>query len=939
MTSQKTSPIRRIFKWVIRLAVIGLILVIALFLALPPLLSSDFGRKKVAAYLAENLQKPVSIDKLSFSWRKGLGVSGLNINNKDQSPFLKLRDFRLIISWPALAARKIAIQTLNINGIELIIIRDKSGRTNISDLLEPSEKEAPSKEEAEFPPKAFPALFLEAQLKDGHFTFIDQRLDTTTRIKDLTADLSIRSLTEPIKFLLKGSIVLNNKTPEPIELTGTARLSSEGKIDLQKARGNLKMKASFGHLSALFDLTKFNTPEEATGASLSCFFDLNKLAQLGAGIVGLPPELSIKGKLRTSLEARGNFQSRISINGKTRLTDLSLRGGPFKATPFEQPQIDFLQNISLNFTDNLIEVKVVELKSKFVTLSLSGTINDFQNNPDFKLRLSGDGNLYEIARVLEKPISLTSDLKVNGIMKLSLSVTGNQETLNIKGIINTKGLQIEAPFLGGHPFQEKSLEINPDILINIPQTMLTLTALNIRGETLNADSKGTLDGEGNIDLKVTLFTKFSNLKKQLQGVLPSSFPGEGRVSSDLTLQGNLKKALTINGTHTVKGAKVILPPSSSNKKSASSPITLSPLQFKLVHDLIYNADQGKLAVNKLKANSEFLNLEGSGTVSNISTQPFIKSQVKLLLDLEEARKFLGDLLPEELTAKGEGKLSFTSKGYLKSPEETPLMSTWNGNGSFSLGLIEYPDLGSLRNLQSTQLSLSKGILRFTLECLLNNGPSRFQGTLDFSKKKPVMKINMEGTEVQISQDLKILGYIVPVLIVSPSGRLSGKGNFSIQASWNGTDWDKEVSRTITGKGTLSLNDGILQSKDVLAQILKTFGKPETLQFEQILTGFRLGDGRIYNDNIQVNGKDLEFGLQGWTSLVYVPSRKGNPMEYTVTGDFLKKSLGKDGQKVLSLLSGGESTIPISITGTVQKPKVSMKMPKIEDLFRGIIRDR
>ena len=59
------------------------------------------------------------------------------------------------------------------------------------------------------------------------------------------------------------------------------------------------------------------------------------------------------------------------------------------------------------------------------------------------------------------------------------------------------------------------------------------------------------------------------------------------------------------------------------------------------------------------------------------------------------------------------------------------------------------------------------------------------------------------------------------------------------------------------------------------------------------------------------------------------------MEYRISGDFLDKSFGKDTQKVLSVLGGGEPAIPVAISGTVQKPSVSIKMPKAQDLLRGI----
>ena len=937
MKPKKTSSLRIILKAVISLFALTLLLVVTLFLSLPPLLSSDFARKKAVVFLSQDLKRPVSINKLSFSWKKGLAVSGLNIKNQDHSPFLALRDFNLNISWRALLAKKIFIQNLNIDGIEVAITRDKTGKTNLSDLLKPPKREpTPKKRRAKFTLKALPKFSLDAHLKDGQFTFIDQRLSVITRVKNLTADLSVKSLFEPITAILKGEIAINEKAPEPLELTGSFLISPERKLDFQNAQGKLELKANFGHLEAFIDFAKFNTTKEETGASLSCFFDLYKLSQIGAGILGFPPGFTLKGQLKTWIEASGNFHSRIAIKGETRLSELLMTGGPFKDVPFSQREVNFSQDILLNFPENSMEIKSIKLNSHIFNFFISGAIRDLQKKPNGKLLFSGNGNLHELVRILKKTHALPPDIKISGTMNLSLTGTGDLKTVTIKGKTKFEDLNLTASFLGSYPYQEKRLEIIPDILITIPKNLIDLTSLSIRSETINANIKGALDSEDNIDLKVKISTKFPKIKKQLQGILPPTFPNQGQLSSDFSLQGNLKKLVSIKGNHTIKDLRVTLPLFASNKKPSSSPFILShPKKIILFHDLDFNSGQDTITMNKVQVNSEFLNFDGSGVLSGISTNPSMKSQGRLVLNLPKLQEFLGDLLPEKLSFKGKGEIVFSGEGQLKPPKDASILSTWNGEGSLSLDSIEYSGFGSIQNLHTTKLSLNKGILQFILKYLLNNGPSQLEGKLDFRRIKPETKIKMEIKDAQVSQNLKILGYIIPVLITSSSGKLTGKGNFSIQASWQGIDWDKEISRTITGKGILSLNEGMLRSEDVLSVILKSFGKPETLQFDQILTGFRIGDGKIYSDDIQVNGKDLKFSLQGWTSLIYDPSQKGNPMEYTVRGDFLKQSLGKDGKKVLSLLGGEELFIPVVIGGTVQKPRVSIKMPRLKDFFRGI----
>ena len=938
MTTKNSSPktfslTRFILKLIISCLAITLILIIVLLFTLPSLLSSDFARENIAAYLSKDLKRPVSINKFSFSWGKGISLFGLTIQDKDQKPFVDLNELKLIISWLSLLAGKIDIDDLTINGIDLTLTRDKSGKTDISDILETSPKEAPSKEKDEFTLKELPAIFLNAHIRKGNFTFVDRRLDSITRVKDLNLDLSIPSLNEQIHFLLNTKVILDDKPPESIELTGTARLASKGKFDPRKARGNLEMKAGFGHIKAFLDLAKFDSPDEVTGASLSCLLDLNKLAKLGAGILGLPPGFSLKGQLKSTLNVRGNLESHITLNGDTVLKNLSIKGGPFKDASFKQPQIILSQDMLLDFVNNSIDIKSFALKSDFVNLSITGTVDDFQRHPNGKIHLSGMGNLNEILLVMRKVLPIPPDLQIFGSMNLSLSGTGDRNKLNVKGTTGIKDLKINADFLGNHPFKEKHLKITHDITINASKHTYDLASLNIRSEILNADIKGALDDGININLKGNLSTKFSKLKRQLKGVIPSAFPDQGQLSSDITIKGSLKNSIAIKGDHIIKDANIIFP--SSSKKPITPPETISFSQLTLTHDAAYTANQDKLTIMSLKADSSFLNLEGSGSLSQISKILSLQCQVKADLDMQEVQKSLKDFLPEGLTARGKGNITFSCGGSLNSPDDKPMLSTWEGNGSLSVDSINYQTIGSIKNLHTKNLSLKKGVLDSTLMCQLNNGPIRAEGEFYFGKKTPTMKVNLEAKDIQLSQDLKILGYIIPILIIPPSGQLSGKGNLSAQASWQGTSWNSEIAKTINGEGELTLNDGTISSQNVLSQVLKYFGKPETLKFKQISTAFRLKDEKIYNDNIQVNGEDLNFQIKGWTSLTYIASQNGNPMEYSVTGDFLEESLGRDAKKVLSIIGGGEPVIPVVIAGTVQKPKIAIKMPKVGDLIRGI----
>ena len=932
---------RFVIKAALGFIIIVMVVCLTMVFALPSLLSSNFARHKIEDYVSQELKKPVSVEAISFSWGEGLAVSNFTSVNEDQTPFVSLPALKLLLSWPALLSGKLDIVTLDIKGIDVTITRDKEGKTTVSDMLEAPAQEVSPKKASKPSKVSLSDLFLNAHIEDGNFSFIDKRLSTVTRIRNLNVDVAIPSLREPLSLSLKGDVILNDNPPESIKLSGTAHFAPEGEVDLQKGTGSLDMKAGFGNLNLFFDLAKMNASREATGARLSCTLDLKKLTQLAAGVVGLPPDFSLKGSLKSGFETRGNIDSQVAIDGKTELINLSVKGGPLKNATFNQPRISFAHDIVLNFDTKVLDISSVALKSDFLDLSLSGSVKDFQENPSGKILASGSGSLNDIVLVFGKMLSLPPDLKLSGGVNLSLTGEGDLKKVSLKGTAECKNLEVNAAFLNNYPFREESLKLTPDVILTMGEktTGVAINTLNIKSRVVSGDIKGTLDSETAIDLTAKLSTSLSLLKSNLRGVLPDSFPREGQLLSDLTIKGNLNQSLAVKGNHTLDGAKIVFPPTPGEQSASSTPTTFSFPQLAVAHDADYQGEEDRISLKSLQVDSSLGKIKGAGIFSRLSKDLMTDCKGELTLAMDEATKLLKDLLPEGLTMKGKGDITFACKGSLSPPDDKPLLSSLNGEGSVRVELVDYAGVGSIQNLRSKDLSLVKGVLETTLECLLNGGPAQIAGTCDFNQKEPDVQVTMEVQDVKLSQDVSLLGYIVPVLITTSEGNLSGKANVSARASWQGFEWDSEISRTIKGKGNLSVRDGTVQSQNVLAEILKFAGQSETFQFEQILTAFRLSDGKIFNDNIQLNGKDLDLNLKGWTSLAYVPSQKGNPLEYSVTGDFIDKSLGRDAKKVLSVLGGGEGTIPIVIAGTVQNPRVTIKKPKAEDLFRGLLKSR
>ena len=91
-------------------------------------------------------------------------------------------------------------------------------------------------------------------------------------------------------------------------------------------------------------------------------------------------------------------------------------------------------------------------------------------------------------------------------------------------------------------------------------------------------------------------------------------------------------------------------------------------------------------------------------------------------------------MPEGLTMKGKGDVTFACKGSLSPPDDKPLLSSLNGEGAVQVESVDYKGIGSIQNLRSKGLSLGKGVLDTTLECLLNGGSAQIGGTVILTKE-------------------------------------------------------------------------------------------------------------------------------------------------------------------------------------------------------------
>ena len=190
---------------------------------------------------------------------------------------------------------------------------------------------------------------------------------------------------------------------------------------------------------------------------------------------------------------------------------------------------------------------------------------------------------------------------------------------------------------------------------------------------------------------------------------------------------------------------------------------------------------------------------------------------------------------------------------------------------------------------------------------------------------------MKLSDVNINQEMDLLAYIVPIL-AAPDGKLTGKLNMGFNANGTGLNWQDDLSKSLKGEGNIDIKEGYIKGGKVTSKILKVLGgEGGEYEFDQITTKFVISDSKIYNDDISVNGEEFDIGLSGWTSF-------DGRLEYSANAEALSKYVGRDAKRILQNMSNG-SKLPIVVTGTINKPKLSFKWPKpqeIGNILQGIL---
>ncbi|MHC4472745.1 MAG: AsmA family protein, partial [Planctomycetota bacterium] len=221
-----------------------------------------------------------------------------------------------------------------------------------------------------------------------------------------------------------------------------------------------------------------------------------------------------------------------------------------------------------------------------------------------------------------------------------------------------------------------------------------------------------------------------------------------------------------------------------------------------------------------------------------------------------------------------------------------------------------------------------GKLDLEMTCELNGGKVRLLACGDLSRKPAPLEVkefSIDGSE--FDTELAQLGYFLPLLGEKPQ-KASGKIGFVVR-DLSATGLDTEgLMESLTAAGNISLSGGFLASAPVselfgsLEEIgvkgLEALGldeKERALTVDMFKSTFSVKDGKIFTEEMVLDGAGLQLRFSGWTGL-------DGTIQYDLALLNLDEVVGGKG-KVDRFLTDG--VLPLSLGGSLASPKFEFDM--------------
>lgn len=375
-------------RWGVKAAASLAALLAVLALAVPLVLNKYFPPEKVRQLIVTEARKAlgreVSLSSVSYGVWKGVSLHEVAISEAPDfkaGRFLEAKDFHVQVRWLPLLEKKLAVDSVSVDGLKLRVVKREDGTYNFSQLGQSAAK-APAGAKAAGGAASVPELSVrKAVVTGGSVEYVDLARKETIAVAPLDAKVS--------GFALRGAfgvdVSLSAKgvyAGRPID----GKLAYAGKLDLG-GQDPQKFFAEFKRLS----LEQQGMSVEASGKVSNLSAPKGKVSLSVSGKSGTVASADFSGSAVLSpFSAQGDFSLKTpGFAG----SDLAALGAPATLTV---PA--FKAAGSAVYTGKTLEAKKLRVEGKFGSVDLGGTIRSFdQKKPDEDVDFSASLTLPELS--------------------------------------------------------------------------------------------------------------------------------------------------------------------------------------------------------------------------------------------------------------------------------------------------------------------------------------------------------------------------------------------------------------------------------------------------------------------------------------------------------------------------------------------------------------
>lgn len=523
------------------------LLVAVYFFVVPRLVNIEKYSPEIKNALREKLNVPVEFKHIDFSTTgrltARLDINGLKIDNGN----VATKDAAIEIAIIPLVAKHIDITKIEIDDLQVNLIRFENGKFNVENYIKPPSKKT------EYDVKLKKAKI---NLNNYKINFSDNYIKPPQKFIITGKDFEVSDFTPHKGLKLKGDAKINGT---PVELFGEMKLPFKKYFKLKGSVKNLNLKEFLPYIN----------------------FYTNKEIQ----------DISLQGDLlfETKFEERGGKNLNVKVSGTPYNIYIVRKKYGKTMQAIEPVNVD----VDVNVKKNLINIKKGYINTKDADFSVGGKIFNYRDKKKRKLDLIINirkARLCKVGEIFPKDIKLEKDyinkaIKYNfdGFVKGNLDITGNSKKPMTRGYIvfndvsfldNGKNIPKSygsikfrgkdfflstRVFVGRKEYvdvkgiispvikKESDLKATTSGMVDISKTFRTLLAIrDIFGFKLGILPKMTMEGRGGGKLDI----KGKEKGAKLYGSLTIA---NGKASySELN-----KKAENVNGTLVFKGIKII----------------------------------------------------------------------------------------------------------------------------------------------------------------------------------------------------------------------------------------------------------------------------------------------------------------------------------------------------------------------------------------------